>query len=164
MLGFFGSSFELVPNPSFVNVTKPYEVVIITEGGTENNTLASYDSCLNSADEVIGYLGDSDLFTYLPKYLEAATKRLQNYAPSGFKLNTNDTYAMQSICAYEYAYIGMSDFCSLFTQDEWSGFENTLDMECEFSIFFSKLQLTSRLLRLRIRQSYRTSSRHWVPH
>jgi hypothetical protein len=37
---------------------------------------------------------------------------------------------MQSICAYEYAYIGISDFCGLFTADEWAGFENTLDIEC----------------------------------
>jgi len=36
---------------------------------------------------------------------------------------------MQSICAYENGYIGQSDFCNLFTQDEWSGFEQTLDME-----------------------------------
>jgi hypothetical protein len=41
----------------------------------------------------------------------------------------NDTYAMQSICAYEMGFIGQSDFCTLFTEDEWTGFENTLDME-----------------------------------
>jgi hypothetical protein len=105
-------------------------MVIIPEGGTENDTLASYDSCFNDDDAVIGYLGDSNLFTYLPKYLGAATKRMQKYAPSGFTFTVNDTYAMQSICAYEYNYIGMSDFCNLFTADEWAGFENTLDMEC----------------------------------
>lgn len=129
-LGFFGSSFPIVPNPTFANVTKPYEVVIIPEGGTENNTLASYDSCFNVNDATIGVLGDLDLFTFLPKYLTAATARLQNHAPEGFKLTVNDTYAMQSNCAYEYGYLGMSDFCELFTADEWAGFENTLDMEC----------------------------------
>ncbi|KUJ23822.1 putative phytase [Mollisia scopiformis] len=128
-LGFFGTSFQTVPDPTLANFTSPFEVVIIPEGGTENNTLASYDSCFNDDDAVIGYLGDDDLFTYLPKYLGAATARLQKYAPSGFTFNYNDTYAMQSICAYEYNYIGMSDFCYLFTADEWAGFENTLDME-----------------------------------
>jgi len=44
-------------------------------------------------------------------------------------LTTNDTYAMQSICAYEPGYVGFSDFCNLFAEDEWAGFENTLDME-----------------------------------
>jgi hypothetical protein len=139
-LGFFGESIQITPNPSFTNVTKPYEVVIITEGGTENNTLASYDTCINSADAVIGVLGDLDIYTYLPKYLRPATKRLQNYAPQGFTFTLNDTYAMQSICAYENAYIGMSDFCGLFTADEWAGFENTLDMECaSFSLPISHI-------------------------
>ncbi|TVY83320.1 3-phytase A [Lachnellula suecica] len=128
-LGFFGSSFQTVPNPSFTNITKPFEVVIITEGGSENNTLASYDSCFSDYDATLGYLGDLNLLAYIPKYLPAATARMQKYAPEGFAFNVNDTYAMQSICAYEHAYIGMSSFCELFTAEEWSGFENTLDME-----------------------------------
>ncbi|KAF7917579.1 hypothetical protein BELL_0117g00040 [Botrytis elliptica] len=127
-LGFFGPSYSTIPDPTFENVTAGFDVVIIPEGGTENNTLASYDSCFNDYVDGIWNIGDLDLYTYLPKYLGSATKRLQKYAPSGFELTYNDTYAMQSICAYEHAYIGMSDFCGLFTEDEWAGFENTLDM------------------------------------
>lgn len=37
----------------------------------------------------------------------------------------------------EYNYIGTSDFCSLFTADEWAGFENTLDMECVYALIFN---------------------------
>ena len=37
-------------------------------GGTEDYTLLSCDSCFNRND-VIGYLGDADLFTYIPNYL-----------------------------------------------------------------------------------------------
>jgi hypothetical protein len=136
-VGFFGTSFLPVPEPDFANVTSSFEVVIIPEGGTENNTLASYDSCFNDNDPVTGVLGDDDLFTYIPKYLGPATSRLQNFAPEGFDFTVNDTYAIQSICAYEYAYIGMSDFCLLFTAEEWAGFENTLDMECNYIISFS---------------------------
>lgn len=127
-LGFFGSSFEKVPNPNLTDAATPFSVVVIPEGGTENNTLASYDSCTNDNDALIGFLGDDDLFSYIPKFLKNATARLQQYAPSDFVLTTNDTYAMQSICAYETGYLGMSDFCTLFTQDEWASFENTLDM------------------------------------
>lgn len=73
---------------------------------------------------------DLDLFfQYVPKYMQAAVTRMNKYAPSGFTFNHNDTYAMQSICAYENAYIGSSEFCSLFTEEEWQGFENTLDIE-----------------------------------
>ncbi|MCJ1456883.1 hypothetical protein MMC28_007249 [Mycoblastus sanguinarius] len=135
-LGFFGSSFEIIPNPNLTDAATPFTVVVIPEGGTENNTLASYDSCFNDNDDVIGFLGDSDLFTYIPKYLQTATARIQQFAPSGFNFTTNDTYAMQSICAYEIGYIGMSDFCLLFTEDEWASFENTLDIEYYYDYSF----------------------------
>ncbi len=77
-LGFFGPSFLPTPNPSLANASAPYSVVVIPEGGTENNTLASYDSCINGGSrDPIDELGDLDLETYLPVYLEAATARLQ---------------------------------------------------------------------------------------
>jgi hypothetical protein len=94
-LGFFGPSFQPTPNPSLGNWTNPFNVVIIPEGGTENNTLASYDSCFNDNDPVTGYLGDLDLLNYLPLYLSDAQSRLSQYVPSGFNLTINDTFAMQ---------------------------------------------------------------------
>lgn len=36
---------------------------------------------------------------------------------------------MQSLCAYETSSLGSSDFCSLFTQSEWEGFEYALDID-----------------------------------
>lgn len=128
-LGFFGTSFQADPDPSLANFTENYDVVVITEGGSENNTLAAYDSCTNEWNYPVDEMGDLDLLTYIPKYLAAATQRLQQYIPTGFDWTTNDTYAMQSLCAYEIAYIGDSNFCGFFTLDEWDGFENTLDTE-----------------------------------
>lgn len=141
-LGFFGTSWQLVPDATLENFTSPFSVVIIPEGGTENNTLAAYDSCFNDNTAGLGNLGDLDVFTYLPKYLGPATARLQQYAPAGFTLTANDTYAMQGICAYEYNYIGMSDFCYLFTADEWAGFENTRDIDCKFSCHVDNIPST----------------------
>lgn len=40
-LGFFGPSFEIVPNPNITNASTLFNVVAITESGTEKNTLAS---------------------------------------------------------------------------------------------------------------------------
>ena len=131
-LGFFGPSFQTTPNPSLANATSPFSVVVIPEGGTENNTLASYDSCFNDNDDPIVELGDLDLETYIPQYLVNAIARMQQYAPAGFTFTLNDTYAMQSICAYENGYIGQSDFCTLFTEAEWQGFEATLEQEYYF--------------------------------
>lgn len=131
-LGFFGVSWYEVPEPSLASFGNGslFDVVIITEGGTENNTLASYDSCYEENEPAIEYEGDEDMFLqYVPLYIKDATARMNQYAPSGFSFNDNDTYAMQSICAYETAYIGTSSFCNLFTKEEWEGFEATLDIE-----------------------------------
>lgn len=131
-LGFFGTSFQQTPDPKLAAFTSGslFDVVIIPEGGTENNTLASYDSCFADDLPYLGDIGDRDLITeYVPLYLKDATARLQQYAPAGFSFNVNDTYAMQSICAYETQYIDSSDFCNLFTANEWAGFENSLDIE-----------------------------------
>lgn len=131
-LGFFGPSFYEAVDPTlsaFGNGSL-FDVVVIPEGGTENNTLASYDSCFRDLVADVGYIGDNLLFyQYVSRYLGPATARLQKYVPKGLKLNVNDTYAMQSLCAYEIGYIGTSDFCDLFTADEWTGFEQTLDIE-----------------------------------
>ena len=43
---------------------------------------------------------------------------------------------MQSICAYETNYLYSSDFCTLFTEAEWQGFEATLDMEYYYDYSF----------------------------
>lgn len=128
-LGFFGPSFAASPDPTLAGWTDAFDVVVIAEGGTENNTLAAYDSCHDDTLEPVVDMGDHDLWAYLSVYLAAATARLQAHAPAGFALTVNDTYAMQSICAYETAYLGESPFCALFTLDEWAGFENTLDIE-----------------------------------
>lgn len=128
-LGFFGPSFQETPSPLLTNWTSAFDVLIIPEGGTENNTLAAYDSCKNDNSVPVEDIGDLILLNYLPIYLTNATQRLKQYVPSDFDLTINDTYAMQSICAYESGFIGSSDFCGLFTADEWSGFEQTLDIE-----------------------------------
>ena len=94
-LGFFGPSYQVTPVPTLGNWTSPFNVVIIPEGGTENNTLASYDSCANDNLNVPGYIGDLNLLTYLPIYLSDAQKRLSQYFPSSFNLTFNDTFAMQ---------------------------------------------------------------------
>ncbi|KAK3075030.1 hypothetical protein LTR53_002000 [Teratosphaeriaceae sp. CCFEE 6253] len=137
-LGFFGPSFYVMPDPalSVLANNSLFDVVIIPEGGTENNTLAAYDSCFEDDLQSVD-LGDRDmLFQYVPLYVADATARMNANAPEGFTFNNNDTYAMQSICAYENGYIGMSDFCNLFTEEEWQGFENSLDIEYYYNYGF----------------------------
>ncbi|KAI1001432.1 hypothetical protein K3495_g6763 [Podosphaera aphanis] len=130
-LGFFGSTAQKVPNPLFVNISKPFEVVLISEelkGQTQNNTLASYVSCPNLYKQNIGAIGETFVPKYIPIYLASALERLRIFAPADFSLTIDDIYTMQSLCAYENAYIGDSDFCHFFTEDEWAGYENSLDI------------------------------------
>lgn len=96
-LGFFGPSYREEPDPTLANATSPFNVVIIPEGGTENNTLAAYDSCANEGEVPGGILGDLDLLSYLPLYLSDARDRLADYVPAGYNLTINDTYAMQYV-------------------------------------------------------------------
>lgn len=138
-MGVFGPSFYETPDPQLSTFTNGslFEVVTIAEDGKENNTLAAYISCF--ADQIPSMRTKGDrllLFRYVPLYLADATARLNKYTPQGFHLNVNDTYAMQSICAYENAYLGTSDFCSLFTANEWEGFEQTLDIEYYYDYSF----------------------------
>jgi hypothetical protein len=97
-LGFFGP----------VNTSSLYDLVVIEEGGTENDTLASYDGCINDNTADIGYTGDAAVFTYIANgFLDEATDRLNNYLDNGaYSLTQNDTYAMMNLCPFEYAAYG----------------------------------------------------------
>jgi hypothetical protein len=91
------------------------------------NGLAQH-CCNNSQLAGVGIIGDEHMWNYASRYLPDATKRLSKLMPEGFNLDVKDTYAMQLLCAYELAYLGESDFCALFTKDEWDGFEQSLDI------------------------------------
>ncbi|EST08937.1 Histidine phosphatase superfamily, clade-2 [Kalmanozyma brasiliensis GHG001] len=121
-LGFFGW-----------DAPSKYNLEIILEGGDGlgtagafNNTLASYDTCNNSDTITVGdtYLRPTWDAIYLPKPRD----RLQQYV-SGLELTNEMVYGMQSLCAYETVALGYSNFCGLFTKDEWEGFEYDLDLQ-----------------------------------
>ncbi|SNX86142.1 related to 3-phytase A precursor [Melanopsichium pennsylvanicum] len=121
-LGFFGWDA-----PTKINLE------IILEGGDGlggpdafNNTLASYDTCNNSDTVTVGdtYLRPIWDNIYLPNI----TQRLQQYV-SGLELKDEMVYGMQSLCAYETVGLGYSNFCGLFTKEEWNGFEYDLDLQ-----------------------------------
>ncbi|KXL48978.1 MAG: hypothetical protein FE78DRAFT_96920 [Acidomyces sp. 'richmondensis'] len=106
-LGFFGPSFYSTPMPgleSFMN--GGLFDVIIPEGGTENKTLAAYDSCFEDGLQS-AYLGDEGLFFF-------------NIC----------------LCIWRTPQNRRTDFCGLFTLEEWMGFEQTLDIEYYYDYSF----------------------------
>lgn len=68
------------------------------------------------------------MWNYTALYSSHISNRLTKYAPKNIHLSVKDTYAMQLLCAYETQYLGVSEFCSLFTRNEWEGFEHSLDI------------------------------------
>ncbi|OJJ51781.1 hypothetical protein ASPZODRAFT_55754 [Penicilliopsis zonata CBS 506.65] len=101
-----------------------YELVIIPETDPYNNTLASYDSCPGDMSE-----GDDSAEVFVPRYTQDALARLSALLPADFNLTTADVLAMQNLCPYEYATLGASAFCSLFTEQEWRDFEYQIELQ-----------------------------------
>ncbi|KAI5476528.1 hypothetical protein MNV49_007538 [Pseudohyphozyma bogoriensis] len=127
LAGFFGPT----------NTSDHYDLTIISEDEGFNNTLA-FD-CPTGEIPAIGYVGDDYVYDFLPLYLTEATERLNNFVADGtYSFDLNDTYAMQSICTYEYSTFGDSEFCYLFTEDEWKGFAYTLDLEYYYDYSFGQ--------------------------
>jgi hypothetical protein len=120
--GFFNNSDSESSNTS-------YDLLVIPEGGTENNTLASYDSCTNINDPIVGYIGNTAQAVFYNNYLQSSLARLSSYLDRNFNLTVMDVYAMQTICPYEVAYLGSSDFCGLFTEQEWIDFDYSLSIQ-----------------------------------
>lgn len=67
-------------------------------------------------------------FALLPKLTKHSLPRLAEYLPSDFNLTALDVLGMMNLCPYEYATLGASAFCSLFTEQEWRDFEYFLDV------------------------------------
>ncbi|CAI7618771.1 unnamed protein product [Penicillium pancosmium] len=114
--GFFGNTGA---NSSYAS----YDLVSIPEEDNFNNTLSSTSTCTNGSSS-----GDYSAEKFVPAFTKNAFKRLQEHFPSDFNLTSNDVYAMLNMCPYEYATLGRSSFCAIFTQQEWMDFEYSLDM------------------------------------
>ncbi|CCL99560.1 uncharacterized protein FIBRA_01578 [Fibroporia radiculosa] len=104
-----------------------YHEEIIIEATGYNNTLAPYDTCTDSNNGVGGTIGDYASGNWTQIYLKKTTERLQQYL-TGFTLTPDYVYAMQALCSYETVSLGYSQFCGLFTEEEWRGFEYSIDL------------------------------------
>ncbi|KZP00816.1 phosphoglycerate mutase-like protein [Calocera viscosa TUFC12733] len=94
--------------------------------GIAGNNTSSPASCKNlriflSYPSVI----DNDVWPAV--WLANATARI-NSLVTGINFTTADVGNMQSLCAYESVAVGHSDFCGLFTEAEWEGFEYSSDL------------------------------------
>ncbi|KZP16862.1 acid phosphatase, partial [Athelia psychrophila] len=105
-----------------------YNQLIMVENEGFNNTLAPCDSefCPN-ANNAVTSLATTSVTNWTSIYLKSAVTRLQPLL-KGVNLTTVQAYEMQLMCAYETVALGYSDFCGLFTEEEWKGFEYSIDL------------------------------------
>lgn len=75
------------------------------------------------------FVRDNSAEDFVPRYTKDALRRLSAYLPADFNLTAMDVLALQNLCPYEYASLGSSSFCSLFTEQEWKDYEYALDLQ-----------------------------------
>jgi hypothetical protein len=116
--GFFGNTGA---NSSYAE----YDLTIIPEVDDFNNTLSSTSSCTEGMEP-----GDASGEAFASSSLvKNARQRFAAHLPDDLKLDTLDIVAMFNICPYEYATLGQSSFCALFTELEWRDFEYFIDLQ-----------------------------------
>ncbi|KAI0814792.1 phosphoglycerate mutase-like protein [Irpex lacteus] len=108
-----------------------YRLEIEIEEEPFNNTLAPWNNCLPNGDNFYD-LGTKATEAWIEVYLKNTAKRLQPHI-KGVNLTADIVYAMQSLCAFETVSVGSSEFCGLFTEEEWKGYEYSLDLNFWYS-------------------------------
>ncbi|KZT07051.1 phosphoglycerate mutase-like protein [Laetiporus sulphureus 93-53] len=110
--------------------TSYYQSIIIEESGY-NNSLAPWNDCANANNDIyeLGFWAEGN---WTEIYLKDAVERLQQHI-DGVALDASIVHDMQEMCACETVSIGYSEFCDLFTEEEWKGFEYGLDLEFWYS-------------------------------
>ncbi|EAW10996.1 histidine phosphatase family protein [Aspergillus clavatus NRRL 1] len=104
--------------------SEQYELVQMPEGNGVNNSLASDHSCTNGKTE-----GTRSATEYIPRFTKDAVSRLAQFLPGDFNLTAFDVASMMLTCPYEFAALGSSDFCSLFTEQEWKDWQYNVDLQ-----------------------------------
>ncbi|EGF97768.1 uncharacterized protein MELLADRAFT_84480 [Melampsora larici-populina 98AG31] len=122
--GFFGIPYE-----------KSYHQSIIIESQNFNNSLAPYYQCPNSHHPGVGNLGSVVSEQWVESYLKNATHRF-NELIEGYQFTPSDLHTMQQVCSYETIALGTSEFCSLFTDQEWLDYSYSIDLEFWYSNSF----------------------------
>ncbi|KAF2006772.1 phosphoglycerate mutase-like protein [Amniculicola lignicola CBS 123094] len=113
MAGFFGLGW--VQNAT---------LELIIEWTRFNNTMAGYKGCNRSSWDI----GVQASTKWKNVYLQDAHTRFKSNITGDLDWTLEDTYNAQGLCAYETVALGFSHWCSLFTYEEWEGFEYSLDI------------------------------------
>lgn len=106
------------------NASALADIEIQIEKSGFNTTLAAQEACPGTKTDLAGSMLKAE---WIKKYLAKAIERLQHHV-HGAKLTAEVVFDMQSLCPYETYSLGLSEFCNLFTREEWDGFEYAHDL------------------------------------
>lgn len=120
LTGFFGFDWQVNP------AVKLEFILELSTDALYNDSLAGYGACPNNG-EAPSDTGSTASLEWANIYLQNATSRL-NALAGGFNWTVSSSLYAQELCAYETVALGYSQFCSLFTYQEWQGFEYSLDL------------------------------------
>lgn len=123
-LGFFGWDAC-----SLVNIA------VIPEAPGYNNTLSPKHTCPGRVEPARAQ-GSTLSKEWRSIYLREALQRLQADL-GGITLTHTDVTNMMQLCAFETLALGFSEFCRLFTYEEWEGFEYDTDIHFQSEYGFT---------------------------
>ncbi|KAH8717101.1 histidine phosphatase superfamily [Phaeosphaeriaceae sp. PMI808] len=119
-LGFFGINYDADNTAVLDIISEHYSVGA--------NTLRPGRTCLNNKkDKAQGQKKGYDLMgEYRATYVVPIRRRL--FEQTGMNFTDVDIYSMQEMCGFEITVRGKSDWCDVFTQDEFLSFEYARDV------------------------------------
>lgn len=115
--GFFGV-------PEFLDQVN---IEIVVEASGYNNTGAPYETCKNSNVASRGSIGSTAATNFSATAFASTVSRLQTHM-TGINLTTTDIVSMLQLCSYETDALGYSQFCKLFTEEEFKNYEYYYDI------------------------------------
>jgi len=119
--GFFSLGYEKAERATLEVIPE-----IEDRGG---NTLTPGKSCTNyRKDSMNGHnLGERMMNEFRSTYVPSIAQRLEKDNP-GFAFTDVEVYSMQEMCGFETLLKGNSEWCNVFTHDDWLNFEYARDI------------------------------------
>ncbi|KAL0948620.1 hypothetical protein HGRIS_010429 [Hohenbuehelia grisea] len=112
--GYFGRTWTNISSAAFSTIA-------------EDNVTISWITPMDTCPKWQYAFGGNAVTTWGTVYLPAITRRLNKLIP-GVGFTDNDTHGALYACAYDYAALGVSPWCNVFTKQELANFEYELDL------------------------------------
>ncbi len=102
-------------------------IEIVIEAPGFNNTGAPYEVCTNSNVASRGSIGSTVALAFAGTAFKPTLAKIQPYI-TGVNPTTTDILSMLQLCSYETDALGYSQFCTLFTVDDYANYEYYYDL------------------------------------